>query len=83
MDTVNFNGKTRLDTFGHPHSDQLHLTQRFSRPDFGHISYEVIVDDPKTFTKPWRNTRTLTRTTRACGRAGSKSRNTSLRDLRI
>jgi hypothetical protein len=60
VDTVNFNGKTRLDTIGHPHSDQLHLTQRFSRPDLGHISYEVIVDDPKTFTRPWKNTRTLT-----------------------
>ena len=60
VDTVNFNGKTRLDTVGHPHSDQLHLTQRFSRPDFGHIAYEVIVDDPKTFTKPWKNVRTLT-----------------------
>ncbi len=60
IETVNFNGKTRLDTIGHPHSDQLHLTQRFSRPDLGHIAYEVIVNDPKTFTKPWKNVRTLT-----------------------
>ena len=54
LDTVNFNGRTRLDTIGHPHSEQLHLIQRFSRPDLGHISYEVIVEDPKTFTRPWR-----------------------------
>jgi hypothetical protein len=60
IDTVNFNGRTRLDTIGHPHSDQLHLIQRFSRPDRGHISYEVIVDDPKTFTKTFTNTRTFT-----------------------
>lgn len=60
IDTVNFNGKTRLDTIGHPHSEQMHLTQRFSRPDLGHLSYEVTVDDPKTFTKPWKNTRTFT-----------------------
>jgi hypothetical protein len=60
IDTVNFNGKTRLDTVGHPHSDQLHLIQRFSRTDLGHIAYEMIVDDPKTFTKPWKNTRTFT-----------------------
>jgi hypothetical protein len=59
VDTVNFNGKTRLDTVGHPHSEQLHLTQRFSRPDLGHLSYEVIVEDPKTFTRPWKNVRTL------------------------
>ena len=60
VDTVNFNDRTRLDTVGHPHSDQLHLTQRFSRPDLGHLSYEVIVDDPKTFTRTWKNTRTFT-----------------------
>jgi len=60
IDTVNFNDKTRLDTIGHPHSDQLHLIQRFTRPDLGHISYEMIVDDPKTFTKQWNNTRTFT-----------------------
>jgi hypothetical protein len=60
VDTVNFNGKTRLDTVGHPHSDQLHLVQRFSRPDLGHLRYEVIVDDPKTFTRTWSNVRTLT-----------------------
>jgi hypothetical protein len=60
VDTVNFNGRTRLDTIGHPHSDQLHLVQRFSRPDLGHISYQITVEDPKTFTKPFINTRTFT-----------------------
>jgi len=60
IDTINFNGKTRLDTVGHPHSDQLHVVQRLSRPDRGHISSEVIIDDPKTFTKTWNNTRTFT-----------------------
>jgi hypothetical protein len=60
VDTVNFNGKTRLDTIGHPHSDQLHLVQKFSRPDLGHLRYEVIVEDPKTFTKTWSNVRTFT-----------------------
>jgi hypothetical protein len=60
IDTVNFNGRTRLDTVGHPHSDQLHLVQRFTRPDLGHIHHEMIIEDPKTFTKPWKVTRTLT-----------------------
>ena len=60
IDTVNFNGRTRLDTVGHPHSDQLHLVQRFTRPDLGHINHEMIIEDPKTFTKPWKVTRTLT-----------------------
>jgi len=60
VDTVNFNARTRLDTIGHPHSDQMHLVQRFTRPDLGHINYEIIVEDPKTFTKPVVNTRTFT-----------------------
>ena len=60
IDTVNFNGRTRLDTIGHPHSDQLHVVQRFSRPDLGHIAYQMIVEDPKTFTTPVTNSRTFT-----------------------
>jgi hypothetical protein len=28
IDTVGFNGKTRLDTIGHPHSDRLHVIQK-------------------------------------------------------
>ncbi len=38
---------------GLPHTDALHLTERFSRPDFDTLVYEVTVDDPKAYTKPW------------------------------
>jgi hypothetical protein len=57
VDTVGFNGKTRLDTLGHPHSDQLHVIQRLAMTDSDNIRYEVTIDDPKTYTKPWKNTR--------------------------
>jgi len=60
IDTVNFNDRTRLDTIGHPHSDQMHVVQRFTRPDLGHISYEMTGEDPKAYTKPIVNTRTFT-----------------------
>ncbi len=60
VDTINFNGKTRLDTIGHPHSDKLHVVERFSRPDLGHIHYEIMIDDPVYYTKAWKNTRTFT-----------------------
>jgi hypothetical protein len=59
VDTTNFNGRTRLDTIGHPHSDALHIIERFQRPDLGHINYEVIVDDPKVYTEKWKNVRTF------------------------
>ena len=61
VDTAGFNGRTRLDTLGHPHSDQLHLVQRFRFTDPDHLDYEVTIDDPKTYTRPWKNTRVFTR----------------------
>ena len=61
IDTTGFNGKTRLDTLGHPHSDQMHVIQRLTYADPNHIQYEVSVDDPVMYTKPWTNKRTFWR----------------------
>jgi hypothetical protein len=61
VDTVGFNGWTRLDTVGHPHSDRLHLVQTFRRTDFDRIEYTMTIDDPVMYTKPWTNTRVFTR----------------------
>jgi hypothetical protein len=60
VDTLGFNGRTRLDTIGHPHSAGMHVTERYTRTDLGHIAYEIIIDDPVTYTKPWKNVRTFT-----------------------
>jgi hypothetical protein len=40
--------------------EQMHLTQRFTRTDEKHMAYEVIIDDPVFYTKPWKNLRTFT-----------------------
>lgn len=61
IDSIGFNGKTRLDTIGHGHSDQLHVIQKLSPKDATHFNYEVTVDDPKMYSKPWTNTRVYTR----------------------
>ena len=53
VDVVGFNEGTWLDYFGHPHTNQLHLIERFSRPDFNTLRYEVTVDDPAAYTAPW------------------------------
>ena len=58
IDTVDFNGYTRLDTRGNPHSAGLHLTQTFKRTNAGTIAYSVTIDDPMYYTKPWSNERT-------------------------
>jgi len=44
---------------GLPHTEALHLTERFSRPDFNTLRYEVRVDDPGTYTRPWSSAWTL------------------------
>jgi hypothetical protein len=60
IDTIGFNGFTRLDTKGNPHSQKLHLVQTLKRTDAGHIAYTVTIDDPVYYTKPWTNERTFT-----------------------
>ncbi len=60
IDSIGFNGKIRIDTIGHPVSDQLHTIERFHRRDLGHIDYVLTIDDPKTYTKPWNSVRTWT-----------------------
>ncbi len=60
IDTIGFNGRTRLDTIGHPHSAQLHVIERYTRTDLGHIAYEITIDDPVMYTQPWKNVRTFT-----------------------
>jgi hypothetical protein len=53
VETAGFNGKTWLDQAGHPATEALHVTERFRRPDFGHLNIEITIDDPKAYTKPW------------------------------
>jgi hypothetical protein len=58
VETTGFNGYTRLDTAGHPHSRQLRLTNTFRRIDATTIEHTVTVHDPKTYTRDWMNLRT-------------------------
>jgi hypothetical protein len=57
VETRFFNEKTNLDTVGHPHSDQMKIIESYQRMDAAHIAYEVVIDDPKTYTAPWKNSR--------------------------
>ncbi|HEY2844937.1 MAG TPA: hypothetical protein VGJ09_14850 [Bryobacteraceae bacterium] len=52
VDTLNFNDKTWLTGGGAPHTTQLHVTERYQRPDLGHLEIEITLDDPGAFTKP-------------------------------
>jgi hypothetical protein len=51
VETAGFNDRSWLDLEGHPHSEALHVTERYRRRDFGHMDLEMTIDDPKVFTK--------------------------------
>ncbi|HLK51723.1 MAG TPA: DUF6152 family protein [Bryobacteraceae bacterium] len=53
VDVIGFNEHFWMTAGGLPHTEALHLTERFSRPDFNTLKYEVTVDDPRTYTRPW------------------------------
>jgi hypothetical protein len=57
VETIGFNDRTWLDRVGHPHSEDLRVTERFRRVDFGHMEFEITFTDPKALTAPL--TRTL------------------------
>jgi hypothetical protein len=48
-----FNGKAWLNDDGWPTTEQMQVTERFRRRDFGHMDIEITIDDPKAYTRPW------------------------------
>jgi hypothetical protein len=51
VDTVGFNDKSWIDAY--PHTEQLRMTERYRRVDFGHLEIQVTYEDPGAFSKPW------------------------------
>ena len=52
VDTVGIKDKSWIDRVGHPHSDALHLVERFRRVN-NTLQYEYTIDDPKAYKQPW------------------------------
>ena len=70
IDTTNYNDKGWIATSaatgrikGIPQSESLHVVERFTRADKNTLNYEVTIDDPKMYTKPWKVAIPLTRET--------------------
>jgi hypothetical protein len=53
VDIVGFNEQTWIDYYGHPHTDMLHVVEKFSRPTKNVLRYEATFDDPGAYTKPF------------------------------
>jgi hypothetical protein len=59
VDSVGFNDKTWLDQMGHPHTEKLHLIERFKRVNQTQLEVDMTIDDPGAYTKPWLSHRNL------------------------
>ena len=54
VDTIGLNTKTWIDNYRTPHTDQLHVVERFKLLDGGDaIEVNFTVDDPGAFNVPW------------------------------
>ena len=54
VDTIGQNDKTLIDNYGTPHTDKLHVVERFKMLDSGKtLQVLITVDDPGAFTMPW------------------------------
>jgi hypothetical protein len=53
VESVGFRDDGWLDVNGSPLTDKGKITERFRRPDFGHMEIDVTIDDPKAYTKPF------------------------------
>jgi hypothetical protein len=53
IDTIGFNDKFWFDRRGHPHTEQLHTVERYTRTDLGHMEVKVTIDDPGAYSKPF------------------------------
>jgi hypothetical protein len=54
VDVKHFTDQTWLDRAGNFHSEALHLVERFTLITPDHIQYDVTLEDPKVFTRPWK-----------------------------
>jgi len=53
VESAGFNDNVWLDNNGHPATENLRVTERFRRKNFGSMDIEVVIDDPKAYTRPW------------------------------
>jgi hypothetical protein len=53
VESVGFNERFWFSNGGLPHTEDLRLTERISRPDYDTLLYEVTIDDPSAYTRPW------------------------------
>jgi hypothetical protein len=54
VDVTGFNDQTWFDRAGNFHSDALHVVERYTATGPDRLRYEATIEDPQTFTRPWK-----------------------------
>lgn len=54
IDVAGFNDQTWFDRAGNFHSDELHVVERYTPRSADTLHYEATIEDPKTFSRPWK-----------------------------
>jgi hypothetical protein len=54
VDVNGFNDQTWFDRAGNHHTESMKVTERYTLSDPDHIQYEATIEDPRTFTRPWK-----------------------------
>jgi carboxypeptidase family protein len=57
VDRIDFDERMWLDGASHPHSNQLHIVEKYRRPDLAHLEMETTMEDPKALVKPFTQKR--------------------------
>ena len=53
VENTGFNENSWLDYFGHPHTDKMFVTERWTRPNKQTLHYQATVNDPGAYTRPF------------------------------
>ncbi len=67
VNSMGFNHQTWLDATGHPHGEQLKVTEKYTRTNFGTLQLAATIDDPEYYTEPWTTVTTSTWTANNSG----------------
>ena len=54
VETTGFADWGWINRAGYPHSDALHVTERFHRMDREHMRLDLTLNDPKAYVEPWK-----------------------------
>jgi len=52
VETIGYEDTTKLDFAGHPHTENLRLSERYRRLDFGHMEIQETFSDPAVYSRP-------------------------------